>query len=267
MIQPNAVDQPDGLTPLTAREAALALLPFLAFGASSLVMRLDFFHTGPVALPVWQVLLIHPHLVFYWLVLLGLGAGLLAGGPRWAYSYLGWALFFVWWWKDMGFYGHRSDWRISLPLLAILLAGPLLRRSWQPLRALAAGLGRDWTLLALGVYILYAAVAMLYDENHSPFLMAFITATTLAAGLGAWGYFRLGSPLRRVLALVGGIGLMTLLSVVNYQTWDYRAYYGLPERARDASPIGVAFIVVLGLFMLAVGLLAYWRQRRHTRLT
>ncbi len=51
---------------------------------------------------------------------------------------------------------------------------------------------------------------------------------------------------------------------VNYPTWDYRAYYGLPESARDVSPIGVAFIVVLGLFMLAVGLLAYGQQRRRT---
>jgi hypothetical protein len=96
--------------------------------------------------------------------------------------------------------------------------------------------------------------------------MAFITATTLAAGLGVWVYFRLGSPLRRVLALVGGIGQMTLFSAANFQTRDYRVYYGLPQSARDGNPLGVVFIVVLDLLMLTVGLLAYWRQHRRSRL-
>jgi len=264
VLQPNPIDQQDGNSPLTAWQAGIAVLPFLAFGASSLVSRWDFLNTA--RLPFWQILLTHPHLVFNWLVLIGLGAGVLAGFPRWTYSFLGWALFFVWWWKDMGFYGYASDWRIGLPLLAVFAVTLLIRRSWQPLRTLLAGLWRDWTLLALGIYILYTSVTMLYDENHSPFLLIFIVATTLAVSLGAWGYFRLRVPLLRVLALMGGIGLTAIISAINNTTWDYRAYYGLPESAQNVNLIGLVFFIVLSLFMLAIGVLAHWRQRRPSRL-
>ena len=39
--------------------------------------------------------------------------------------------------------------------------------------------------------------------------------TTLAIGLGAWGYFRAGSPLWRVAALMAGLFLATLLDIIN----------------------------------------------------
>lgn len=249
---------------LSAWQALWASLPFLAYGASSLAMRLPFFQSFPVTLPLWQIWLIHPNLIFYGLTLLGLGIGVLANFPRWTYSYLGWALYFVWWWKDMGYYGHASDWRISLPLIGVVLLTLGVRRSWRPLHNLIEGLRRDGTLLAFGIYILYAAVALLYDENHSPYLREFIAATTLAAGWAAWSFFRLGSPLRRILVLLSGIGAMTLLSTLNAQTWDYRAYYGLPESPGSANPFGVLFLVAVSVGLVVVGLVVGWRQRRHS---
>jgi hypothetical protein len=192
-MQTKPVDYRDGIRPLSPLQAGAAALPFLAFGAASLVSKLEFFHTFPASLPLWQILLIDPYLVFNWLMLVGLGAGLLAGFPRWAYSFLGWAILFAWWWSDMGFYGYSMDWKIWLPLLVVFVIVLLLRRSWQPLRAMLVGLWKDWTLLSLSIYILYGWIYMLSDENHNPYLLAFIAATTLAISLGAWGYFRCGA--------------------------------------------------------------------------
>ena len=107
---------------------------------------------------------------------------------------------------------------------------------------------------------------MLFDENHSPYLIFFIVTTTLAISLGAWGYFRSASPLRRVLALGGGLFLAAVLGGISNTTWDYRTYYGLPEGAQNISLAGVIFAVVLTLFMLGIGLLSLWRHRRNTKL-
>jgi len=265
-MQTNPIAPRDRIEPLSAGQAAIAALPFLAFGISSLVSKLGLIPLGPDGLPLWQVLFVDPYLVFNWLVLIGLGAGILAGFPRWAYSYLGWALLFGWWWSDMRFYGYWLGWTIWLPLLGVFLVALLIRRSLQPLRAMVNGIWHDWTLLSLGVYILYGHVYMLYDENHHPYLLAFIAATTLAASLGAWGYFRSAYPLRRILALVGGLLLATGLSMTSYATWDYRAYYGLPESGQNDLLVGFVFFAALALLMFGNGLLARWRLSRGSRL-
>jgi hypothetical protein len=260
----NLGDHRDGIIPLSAAQAGLAALPFLAFGLSSLVSKLGYFHTGPASLPLWQVLVFDPSLLFNWFILIGLGAGLLVGFPRWTYAFLGWALLFAWWWTDMRFYGYTIGWKIWLPLFGVFLVALLIRRSWRPLRALLAGMWRDWTLPSLGFYILYGWLFMLYDENHHPYLLAFIAATTLAISLGAWGYFRAISPLRRVLALLAGLFLAIILAEINGATWDYRAYYGLPAGTREVNLVGFIFFIVLVLLMLGSGLLARWRLLRNS---
>lgn len=261
-MQTNLIYRRDGIEPLSAAQAGIATLPFLAFGISSLASKLEFFHPDLAGLALWQILFIHPFLLFNWFILIGLGAGILAGFPRWAYSFLGWALLFAWWWADMVFYGYSLDWKIWLPLLGVFLVALLNRRSLQPLRALLAGMWRDWTLLSFGIYILYGFVFMLYDENHHPYLLAFIASTTLAISLGAWGYFRSISPLRRILALLGGLFLATVLSMTSYATWDYQAYYGLPEGRQNDILVGFLFFAGLVLLMFGNGLLARWRLLR-----
>ena len=265
-MQTKLIDRRGGVLPLSAAQAGLAALPFLVFGISNLVIRLEFFHTYPASLPLWQVLFIHPYLAANWLILIGLGMGILVGFPRWAYSFLGWALLFAWWWSDMGFYGYTSDWKIWLPLLGVFLVSLLIRRSWLPLRTLLIGIWHDWTLLSLIIYIFYGFVFMLADENHDPNMRIVIAATTLAFSIGAWGYFRSGSPLRRILALVGGMVLAIILGGIFSTAWDYRAYYGLPESSTNISLIGLIVIVFLTLLMLAIGLLTLWRHARNANL-
>lgn len=264
MTRTNPMNRGDGIPALSPAQAGLAVLPFLLFGLSSLVSKLDYFHTSPASLPLWQVLIIDPFLAFNWLILTGLGISLFVGFPRWGYSYLGWAIIFAWLGQGMGFYDYTLARLIWLPLLGVVLIALLARRSLQPLRNLLRGLWQDWTMLALALYIFYCSFYMLYDSNHNPYLLILITATTLAMSLGAWGYFRAYSPLRRVLALIGGLLLAITVSVIDSATWDFSAYHGLPEGAQKGNLVGIIFFVILALLMAGTGLLAYWRYQRRT---
>jgi len=69
------------------------------------------------------------------------------------------------------------------------------------------GLWQDWTLLSMVLFTLFSFTIILFDENHHPQLTVFIASATLFACLGAWGYFRLGSPILRTLALFGSLAL------------------------------------------------------------
>ncbi len=263
LMQANPMDRSDGIQPLSRAQAGLAVLPFLLFGISSLAQKLEMIYTNPASLPLWQILIFDPFLIFNWLILVGLGISLLAGFPRWGYSYLGWAILFGWWWQSMRFYGHELGGLIWLPLLGVVLIALLVRRSIQPLRRLLAGLWQDWTLLSFSVYILYSFVFILFDENHNPYLLFLLAATTLAVSLGVWGYFRTASPLMRVFSLMGGFALTTIISIIDNATWDYRAYYGLPESTQNVNQIGIIFFVILALLMAGNGLIAHWRDRRR----
>jgi len=263
MMRTNLIDRSDGIQPLSLAHAGLAVLPFLLFGLSSLVNKLEIFPLDP-SYSMQQILIVHPFLLFNWLILVGLGISLFVGFPRWGYSFLGWAILFGWWWQGMRFTGYELSGLIWLPLLGVVAVALLVRRSIQPLRNLLTGLWQDWTMLAFAIYILYSFMFMLYDSNHNPYLLILITATTLAMGLGAWGYYRANSPLRRVLALIGGLLLATVISIIDNATWDFSAYYGLPEGGQSANLIGVIFFVILAFLMVGIGLLAYWRSQRKS---
>jgi hypothetical protein len=264
-MQSKPINPGNGIPPLSAAQAGLAALPFLAFGISSLVSQLQFFRTYPVGLPLWKTLLLNPFLAFNWLILIGLGAGILAGFPRWAYPFLGWAILFAAWWADVGFYGYFLGWKIWLPLLGMLLITLLIRRSLAPLRNIFRGMRRDWTLLSLGVYIFYWWIGLTADESQHPFLPG-IAITTLVISAGAWGYFRAAAPLRRVLALVVGLLLMVLSGLITQATWDSRTFVGMPSSAQIVSLVGVIFLICLVLLVLGTGLFALKRRTRNSRL-
>ena len=253
----------DGIRPLSGRQAVAAVLPFLMFGILSILSKTWGVLTNQPEITLLKLsLFVHPYTVFYWIILTGLGVGLLAGFPRWAYAYLGWTQIYIWWWSGMHFFGISVG---NLPLLGVFMVTLLIRRSWQPLRSMVDGLWRDWTLLSLAIYTLYGFVFMLYDSNHHPYLLAFMIFTTLAISLGAFGYFHAVSPLRRVLALSAGLLVAAVLSGISEATWDFAAYYGLPESAQGINLFTLAFSAGLALVMLGNGLLARWRLSRSSR--
>ncbi len=128
MMQTNPIDRSDGILPLSAAQAGLAVLPFLLFGLSSLLNKLDIFPIDPYNTPFTQILILNPFILFNWLILVGLGISLYLGFPRWGFSFLGWAILFVWWWQGMRFSGYELGWLIWLPPLAVVLIALLARR-------------------------------------------------------------------------------------------------------------------------------------------
>ena len=239
----------------SAFQALLGIIPFMAYGLVSISIHFGNSLPRP---PIW----LHPLLLFDALVLIGLGAGVLPGFPRWAYSYVSWALILAWWLSDMGIYGvYRLDNRMWLLPLGVFILALLARRSMAPLHALLAGLWSDWTLLSLGIYSFFAWLGVMYDENHHPYLLVFIIASTLAVCAGAWFYFRQTAAIQRVLSLITGLIAMMVIVGINIATWDWRAYYNFPESAYYIHPIAVAFIALILALMYLTGYLSQKRQK------
>ncbi|MCX7976976.1 MAG: hypothetical protein N2646_07865 [Bellilinea sp.] len=195
------------------------------------------------------------------LVLTGLLAGVMLGFPRWAFAYLFWALIAGWWLGGMrveGFLLSESLW-LGLPL--VFTGGLLLRRSVQPLRRMISGLWQDWTWLAFGVFTFIGWFVVLFDENHHPFLYGFIITATVILVSAVWLYFRLTSPLARVVPLIAAAAGVVMLDLINSLTWDWRTYYNLrDDGSLFYSTAGLIAIVVLLGFMLLTGFLTLRRN-------
>jgi hypothetical protein len=208
-------------------DALIGTLPFVLFGIASLIGKLRVPFLG-----------IYADLAFYAIVLLGLLIGLIKGVPRWAYSYLGWSLVFGWWWSNIGTYGLKIfgfqidywSWQIWPPLLVTIGIALLWTRSLLPLRQLVRGIWQDWTLLSLAMYTFLAFMMLLYDENHSPYLIGFMIVSTLATSASVWAFMRSSKASSRFIALLTGFVASLAIARICETTWDFAGYYGLPAR-------------------------------------
>jgi hypothetical protein len=240
-------------------EAFLSALPFALFGIASILSRTHYPFNA------------YSYLAFYAVVLLGLLIGMIKGFPRWAYSYLGWCLVFAWWWTDMYTNGLRIfgytmgndgwGWRIWYPLLITIAIVILWTRSFRPIRQMVTGIWQDWTLLSLAIYAFVAFASLIYDENHHPYLFAFIAATTIVICLAVWGFLKSDSSWKRVVSLLAGFVTTLVLSNISYlnnmsyATRDYAAYLGLPPS--PPQPWYTAFDGVSGWTLIYSGIM-YW---------
>jgi len=217
-------------TPSSKVEAFMGALPFLLFGLVSLITKLP-------NLPISSVVLF---LAFDLLCLVGLAIGWIKGWASWTFAYLGWILVFAWWFSDIStpgfrFLGHTFSyrepwgWRMWLPVAVIALIALLWTRSLQPLKNMVYKVWRDWTHLSLMAYPFLAWMLLIYDENHHPFLLVFMLASTLVISAGAWGFLRLPSLAWRMAALVIGANIGVILAFICDYTWDYWAYNHLPK--------------------------------------
>lgn len=236
--------------PASRIEAFLGVLPFLAFGAVVMLGKIPgtpytlFLHYG-----VWLMALI------------GFVGGWAKGFPRWTMAHLGWALVYSWWMAAMplnnlvGRVGGSRELlgaRALLPLAVAALAALLLMRSLRPLQQWLAALWHDWTQLSLGMYALFTFAFLLYDENHHPYVLAFMLMGTAALAGGGWAYLRARSLVGRVLALLGGAVIAVAASMICDATWDWHAYYNLPAEPDTRTPLQIALII--GLW----GAILYW---------
>lgn len=257
-----------GLKPLSPAQTALAVLPFALFGL--VVILHEFWHPAITAFPppVWEIFLKMPFLWFAVFSLAGLLVGLVMGFPRWAQPYLGWTVYFCWWWSSMTTYTYRWDDRVWLAPLGVLLLALLIRRSLHPLTAILRALWQDWTLPSFALFIFYCGASILFDENHHPALPLFIAAATLAAAAGAWAYYRMARAIPRVLALGSTLVIVALLLIWSYGTWDFRAYYNLPPGPRfEWRTLWITLLVATVMLVpaLAAWARARWRGRFHLK--
>jgi hypothetical protein len=194
------------LQPSSYTEAFLGVLPFIVCGVISILYE--------AKLPGIHI---HIYLWFYVLVLVGFGVGWVKGFPLWSYGYLGWSLVFAYFWAQsdtpmVRIFGHvitRGEnwgWRIWIPLGLTALIALLWTRSLEPLKRFFAEAWRDWTRLSLGMYALVGFMLVaIYDDNHHPYLLVFMAASTLLSGAGAWAFLRSTTVLGRVLSLAGSM--------------------------------------------------------------
>lgn len=209
-------------------DAFLGTLPFLLAGVLFMVTKLEIpFHIG------------YPMAAFLIICMIGLWIGLSRGFPGWAFSYLGWSAVISYWWMGMSLFTFnalyapnampdRMGFRAWIPLLIVLGLGLWMRRSARPLRNLSSAIWRDWTFLSLSIYAFAAFALLTYDENHHPYLFAFIAAGTFVICLAVWSFLRNNTSWKRILFLTVGFVAALAISNISYATWDYATYYNLP---------------------------------------
>jgi hypothetical protein len=211
----------ESISPSTRWQSFLGILPFLAFGVSSMIGKVDHtYHLGGY----------DAEMVVYALALVGLLIGWIRGFPLWSYSYLGWSLVLAWSNTNVTIYGAKWGYPIWVPFVIIVLIAPLWTRSLQPIKQFFRDIWKDWTRLSLAMYALGAWVFMIYDENHHPQLLAFMLASTLVAAGAAWVFLRSSSKRGRALATIAGFAIALIVDRISTATWDWREYYGLPAR-------------------------------------
>jgi hypothetical protein len=158
-----------------------------------------------------------------------------------------------------------------LPLLLAIVIALLWSRSFQPLQKLTRNIWQHWTHLSLMMYTFVAFTQLIYDENHHPFLAAFILGSTLSISMGAWLFLRSTTTWQRAISLIAGFVFASVIGSISYATWDWATYYGFPPTipepwyvaAVKAFLISPVWIVVL-FWPVLVGLVHQIFDRRKT---
>jgi hypothetical protein len=237
--------------PSTRWQALAGALPFLAFGIASILGKVG---RG------YDIRGLNAEMAVYFMALIGLLIGWIRGFPLWSYGYLGWSLLIAGFNTNVRIYGVDWGYRVWAPLALVVALALLWTRSLVPIKRFFLGIWNDWTRLTFVMYALSVFVALAYDENHHPFLILLMAASTLIVASGAWVFLRSSRVIGRVLSiLVGFIAAMVLVGI-SYLTWDWRAYYGLPPSdywldSLGVAPVGVLFWLLI-LFWPALIVLA-----------
>jgi hypothetical protein len=204
----------------TRWEAFIGTLPFLAFGIVSIIDKVDL---------NYDHLSIYTYLAFYILSLSGLLISWVRELPLWSYGYLGWVLVFTWWWSNASINGIYLGYIIWAFLGLVVLIALSRTRSLNRITRLFRIISRDWTRLSLAIYAFISFVYLIYDENHHPYLLIFMSASTVIISAGVWFFLRSASLKGRVLSIWGGFIVSHFIGQLCDNTWDAAAYYGLPD--------------------------------------
>ncbi len=243
--------QSEYLSPSTRWQAFIGALPFLAFGIAAMIGKVD----HPLNAYGHNV-----EMILYLLALSGLLVGWIMDFPLWSYAYLGWSLLLAWFNTNTTIFGVDWGYRIWIPFGITVLIGLLWTRSLDPLKKFLRDVWNDWTRLILVMYAFGAFMSLIYDENHNPYLLAFMAVTTLIVTAGAWFFLRSSNMIGRILSIAVSFIAASIPMGISYLTWDWRAYYGLPspETWHDnlgVAPIGILFWLLILFWPALIGLL------------
>jgi hypothetical protein len=229
--------------PSTRWQAFIGSLPFLAFGIVSMIDKMD--HVNPFRD-------LYLYLTFCFLVAVGLLIGWIRGFPLWSYSYLGWSVFILW----IGSSGRINRISLAPPIMLMfgimVLVALLWTRSLNPIKNLFREIWNDWTRLSLFMYTFIAFVFLIYDENHHPYLLIFMAASTLAVSAGAWFFFRSSHLIGRIVSIFGGFISSNVIGQICESTWDAQAYYNLPEGTPSPWYITIFRAAMIFSFLAAI---------------
>lgn len=207
-------------SPSTRRQAFWGILPFLAFGISSMIGKVD------------HIYLLHrqnAEMAVYGLALVGYLIGWIRGFPLWSYSYLGWSLLLAWSNTNVSINGIHWGYQVWIPFGITILTALLWTHSLTPLKKLLRDCWNDWTRLSLAMFAFGGFVWLIYDENHHPNLILFMLASTLAIASSVWFFLRSSNKKGRILSIISGFMIGMIIDNVCSATWDFHAYYGLIE--------------------------------------
>lgn len=228
--------QNEYVKPSTRWQALVGTLPFLAFGVAKMVGKVD---------SIYLIRGHHAEMAVYLFVLTGLLIGWVRGFPMWSYSYLGWAVWITWFNTNVSIDGINWGYRVWAPFGIMILIAFVWIRSLDSIKKLFHDIWYDWTRLSVVMFAFGGLVNMIYDENHHPYLLLFMLASTLVAGAGAWFFLRSSSVQARVFSITGGFILPAIISGISYATWDWAAYYGLPQTDKTwYESLGVSITMI-----------------------
>ena len=190
---------------------------------------------------------------------IGMCIGWIQGFPRWSYPYVGHGLVFSLYMMNVatpGFLFGRElwGWRAWIPFMVIALIALAVTRSFQPIIKFFANIWNDWTLLTFTMFgFMPLLVAISFDEMDRLFSLYFMVILTLVMVGAAWSYLRADTHRGRVIVLLAGILLTTVIAILAPTVYWQRNGW--------VNPTGMALmggIVVLVMFSPAlIGLIHY----------
>ncbi len=244
----------------TRWQALIGILPFIAFGLSMLIEEMG---------NIYGFQGYYSSFVIYLFVLVGLLIGWVRGFPLWSYSYIGWAVTLAWMNSFITIDGVMYGLLGWLLLGIVAVIALIWTRSLESIKKFFEDIVRDWTRLSLAIFAFGAFANLIYDENHHPYLLLFIAASTLIVAGAVWFFLRSEKLSGRFLSLFFGFVLALIVGQISYATWDYAAYYGLPEstttwvrEVRNIIPFSFFWMLIL-FWPAGIGLIK-WISRRST---
>jgi hypothetical protein len=112
------------------------------------------------------------------------------------------------------------------------------------------------------IYTFVAFVLLIYDENHHPYLLLFMGASTIIFSVSAWIYIQSINTRGKVVSLLSGFVLAFLAMLICESAWDWVKYSSNPSIAAGyRTPlIYGAFVVFYGFILFLPALIGLMKS-------